>query len=130
VVLRALNRIGRSDLALRIIRERWGRRMVEKGETSTLEEWYHNGGWRDGPFTGFLRTGSHAGSACPADFLIRDLIGLEIVEPGCAKVRLAPRATDFDYDVTFPTPRGGDVRVECASGEICTESEGEVEVLR
>jgi len=117
VVLRALDKSENFPLAIDLIRRRWGKRMVEKGATSTYEEWYQNGSWRDGVFKGFLRTHSHAWSACPADFLIRRLIGLEILEKGCRKIKLSPKKTNFDYHVIFPTPLG-EITVECKSGEI------------
>lgn len=116
VVLQALDRIGRFDLALRIIQERWGGRMVDLGATSTYEEWGINGSWRSGEYRGFMRTLSHAWSAHPAEFLIRHLIGLEIVEPGCGKVRLRPREVPFDYTATFPTPRGPITVTKTAGG--------------
>lgn len=106
VVLSALDRIGRMDVALRIVKERWGGRMVSLGYTSTLEEWYQNGSWRSGEFKGFLRTHSHAWSACPAEFLVRTLAGFEIVTPGCACVCLTPREAAFDYEIVIPTPKG------------------------
>ena len=106
VVLDALARIGRMDLALAIIRQRWGGRMVERGATSTWEEWGINGSWRSGTYRGFLRTLSHAWSAHPAAFLIWALPGIEIVEPGCRAVRIRPHDVPLDYSVTFPTPLG------------------------
>jgi alpha-L-rhamnosidase len=106
VVLDALDQAGRFDLALQLIRDRWGKRMVEKGATSTYEEWGQNGSYRFGAFWGLLRTHSHAWSACPADFLIRNLLGLQILEPGCRCIAIAPRETGFDYRVVFPTPHG------------------------
>ena len=116
IVLSALERADRFDLALRLIRERWGKRMVAKGATSTYEEWYQNGSWRSGKFTGFLRTHSHAWSGCPAEFLIKNLMGLEIVEPGCSKVKLHPHKTPFDYQTTFPTQHGS-ITVKMKSGK-------------
>lgn len=106
VVLAALDRMQRSDVAIKLIRDRWGKRMLDKGATSVYEEWYNNGSWRNGEFDGFLRSHSHAWSACPANFLIRNLIGLEIIEPGCTKIRLAPKEPGFDYEVIFPLPKG------------------------
>lgn len=106
VVLNALDRIGRFDLALDLLRQRWGGRMVAKGCTSVLEEWYENGSYRHGEFCGFMRTHSHAWSACPAEFLIRNLMGLEILEPGCARIRLKPRDARTGYEAVYPTPRG------------------------
>ena len=91
--------------------------MVARGETSTLEEWYENGSWRSGNFAGFLRSHSHAWSACPAEFLTKNLIGLEILEPGCRKVRLAPKEVPFDYSVVYPTPLG-DIKVTYRDGKV------------
>ncbi|MHC4885579.1 MAG: family 78 glycoside hydrolase catalytic domain [Planctomycetota bacterium] len=116
VVLKALARAGRMELALRLIRERWGERMVARGLSSCTEEWGMNGSWRDGVYKGFERTLSHAWSACPAEFLIRDLIGLEIQTPGFSKVNLAPY-TGLDYQVIYPTPKG-DIQVSCQNGEV------------
>jgi len=106
VVLQALRRRGRTDLALRLLEDRWGKRMVDRGRTSCTEEWYENGSWRSGDWQGFQRTHSHAWSACPAEFLIAGLAGLEIREPGCRKVRITPYRAAFAYEVIYPTPRG------------------------
>jgi len=127
VVLGALDRAGRFDLALSMVRDRWGRRMVAHGATSTYEEWSCNGSWRSGEFVGFQRTHSHAWSACPASFLVRDLIGLTILEPGCGKVALAPHVTPFDYEAAFPTPRGT-IRVCCAGGKLRFDIPDAIEV--
>jgi hypothetical protein len=115
VVLDALARHGRMDIALKLIRERWGGRMVARGATSTYEEWGVNGSWRDGSYSGFMRTLSHAWSACPAMFLVWRLAGFEILAPGCADVAVTPVATPFDYEVTIPTP-GGAIRAACRGG--------------
>jgi hypothetical protein len=120
VVLQALDRLERFELALRLIDERWGQRMVDKGLSSCLEEWTNNGSWRTGRWGTVLRTQSHAWSAHPAEFLTRWLIGFEIVEPGCGKIRLQPRSVPFDYTVTYPTPRG-DIRVTCQDGDLGIE---------
>jgi len=106
VTLHALNRMGRFDLALDLIRERWGKRMVARGAKSTFEEWSDNGSPRSGEFAGVMRTHSHAWSACPAEFLIRHTMGLEILAPGCREIRLRPQETPFDYDAAYPTPLG------------------------
>ncbi len=58
-----------------------------------------------------------AWSGCPAEFLTRNLIGLEILEPGCVKVRLNPAKTPFDYTVAYPTPKGN-INVTCRAGQI------------
>ncbi|MFW5803540.1 MAG: family 78 glycoside hydrolase catalytic domain [Verrucomicrobiota bacterium] len=110
VVLAALRRAGRRDLALTMIRDRWGR-MLDRGQASCSEEWTVNGSWRSGKWSGFMRTLSHAWSACPAEFLIKDLAGIEIVEPGCTAVEVHPYQAPFPYSVVYPTPRG-DLRIE------------------
>lgn len=110
VVLDALRQRGQTDLALRLIDERWGRRMLDRGYTSCTEEWYHNGSWRDGDWQGFQRTHSHAWSACPTLFLTASLAGIEIIEPGCTRLRIRPHKAATPYEVVYPTPQG-DVRV-------------------
>lgn len=124
VLLPALDRLGRGDLALRIVRERWGERMVARGYTSTLEEWTQNGSRRFGTFKGFLRTHSHAWSGYPAEYLIRGLLGIEILEAGCRKVRARPRRTEFDYRAVFPTPLGT-IEGRCEGGRVSVEATGE-----
>jgi hypothetical protein len=128
IVLKALDRMGRFDLAIRLIRERWGKRMVNKGATSVYEEWYQNGSWRSGRFTGFLRTHSHAWSAYPAEFLIKHLMGLEITEPGCKQVKVKPKKTPFDYEAKYPTPYGV-IAVKQKAGNIEINSPDEIEIL-
>jgi hypothetical protein len=126
--LQALDRVGRFDLALRILDERWGKRMVDRGATSTYEEWYQNGSWRFGDFLGFLRSHSHAWSACPAEFLIKNLMGLVIVEPGCRRVRVSPQDVPFDYEAVYPTPLGA-IRVTKRGGDIRTEAPDAIEIV-
>jgi hypothetical protein len=131
VVLAGLRRAGRIDLALQLIRDRWGRRFVETGHTSTLEEWHQSGSWR-GPghsFYGMYRSLSHAWSAAPAEFLVRQLAGFEILQPGCGKVRLSPAETAFDYGVVIPTPRGR-IRVSRRSGRTTVQAPDGVAVER
>ena len=111
VTLQALKKIGEMDLAVKIIGDKWGNRMVNRGAKSCYEEWYLNGSWREGHFNGFMRTNSHAWSAHPAEFLIKDIAGIEIAEAGCKALDVSPYRGTFDYDITYPTPLG-DVRVE------------------
>lgn len=126
VVLDALALMGRNDLALALMRERWGKRMVDLGATSTYEEWSCNGSWRNGDFLGFQRTQSHAWSACPASFLVEKMMQLKILEPGCRVVSLDPLMTDFDYDVNYPTPRGT-IRASCKSGKLTVDVPSAIE---
>ncbi len=119
-VLQALKKMGRMDIALNIIRERWGKRMIGTGAKSTYEEWGQNGSWRNGEYDGFMRTNSHAWSAHPAEFLIKGLAGIEILEPGCGKIKVNAAKTDFDYSVVYPTPKGN-VNVEWKDGQMNVE---------
>ncbi len=128
VVLRALDRVGRFDLALRLVRRRWGRRFADRGFTSTPEEWTINGTWRDGSFKPIMRTLSHAWSAFPAEFLIKHLAGIEILEPGCSRVRARPRDVQFNYTAAFPTPHGP-VQIRHADGEFEFSAPEEVELV-
>lgn len=118
VVLKALSAAGRNDLALGLIRDRWGRRMVDLGSPSTHEEWSIHGSWRNGSeLTPIMRTLSHAWSAFPARWLIEYLAGVKIVWPGCRKMSVKPVIAPFDYVVAFPTPEG-EVVVSCKAGSI------------
>ena len=123
VVLKALRKARRIDLALDLIRERWGKRMVDLGMTSLVEEWNASASWR-GPgvsYSGIYRSLSHAWSGCPAEFLIRQLTGFEIIEPGCKRIRLEPYKADFDYCTTIPTPRG-DIGVQWQGGKLTVDA--------
>jgi len=129
VVLRGLRNAGRTDLALDLIRERWGGRMLDKGHSSVVEEWNPSGSFRGSGnrYYGIFRTLSHAWSGCPAEFLVHHLTGFEVVEPGCAAVRLAPFEADFDYAVNLPTPRG-DIAVTRKSGRTDVNAPDAIEV--
>lgn len=154
VSLKAFSACDRRDLALRYVTERWGRRMVDRGMTSVTEEWTASGSWRGrnrrhmgqagheppfmpvgawhGPasrYVGMYRSLSHAWSAAPAEFLIRDMAGFRILTPGCSRIELNPFAADFDYQVTVPTPRG-DVRVAWHDGTLTVDAPDGVEVVR
>ena len=124
IVLEALQLSGRMDLAIKLIRERWGKRMVDRGRTSCTEEWGENGSWRGRDYSGFLRTHSHAWSGCCAEFLIRHLAGLEFVDPGAKTLKIVPYQGDFDYSISYPVPSGL-VTVEYQDGKLsCHASDG------
>jgi hypothetical protein len=116
-VLLALEKAGRMDLAMKMLVDRWGGRMADTGTTSCHEEWGINGSWRHGQYSGFMRTLSHAWSAYPADFLIRRLAGLEILEPGCSRIRLDPVRIGADYELAIPLP-AGEAAVRVRGGKI------------
>lgn len=102
-VIKALAEAGRFDLAMRIVRERWGKRWADKGYTSTPENWalfYCNGD------ISTQHTHSHAWSAGPCEFLMRYLLGIEIVTPGFREIRLNPQTPDHDCSLRLLTPQG------------------------
>lgn len=129
-MLQALDKAGRFDVALRIMEDRWIKRMVNRGATSTYEEWGYNGTWRNGRnFAGILRSQSHAWSAFPAEFLQKHLAGLEILEAGCGKVKIEPKEVSFDYDIVFPLPQGN-VNVKKKGAKITIEAPERVAVIK
>lgn len=105
-VLLALKQVGRMDLALKILRDRWGARMADRGATSAYEEWGINGSYRAGPYAGFMRTLSHAWSAFPAEFLTMHVAGMRILEPGCVRLSFDPADIGADYRIEIPLPTG------------------------
>lgn len=126
--LQALKKMGRIDIALDYIKDRWGKRMVGKGAKSCYEEWYENGSWRFGQFTGFMRTHSHAWSAHPAEFLIKDLAGIDILEPGCNKLSVKPMKTEFDYKIVYPI-LSGQLIIQCENGKVKIINESSSEII-
>jgi hypothetical protein len=117
-VLKALDTAGRFPTALAIVRRRWGW-MLDRGQTSASEEWGRHGSWRRGDeYAPIMRTESHAWSAAPAEFLTRILAGIEILEPGCRKLKVSPKTNDpASYTVAFPTPLGT-VKIENRQGDV------------
>ncbi|MDP0497751.1 MAG: family 78 glycoside hydrolase catalytic domain, partial [Verrucomicrobiota bacterium JB024] len=128
-VMQALDAVGEFDLAMDILRERWGSRMVDPGYETALEEWSCLGSPRNGQFEGFLRSQSHAWSAAPVYFLIDNLIGLKILKPGGKRIVLEPRMVGADYRVRRPLA-GGWLTVECCEGEVRVETPPDVELLK
>jgi alpha-L-rhamnosidase len=116
VVLEGLWKVGRTDLAMKIIEQRWGVRFVDRGHDTCLEEWTCNGSWRFGPWLNIQRTTSHAWSACVSEFLRRRVAGIELLEPGGGKVRVTPYEADHAYTITTPLV-GGTVTVDYQPGK-------------
>ena len=103
MILTALDKVGRFDLVLRLIRERWGKRWASLGYTTTPEHWarFYCSSERNN-----MPSHSHAWSGGPAELLTHQLLGIEIVEPGFKAIRLAPKQPDFEVTVALSTPRG------------------------
>jgi alpha-L-rhamnosidase len=105
VVLRSLAIHGNTDLALKIIRERYGA-LLAAGGTSLWEMWEVGR-----PHTTGINldstSASHAWGAAPLAFFHEFILGLRILEPGWKKVRLSPQLGDLPYaEGIVPTPLG------------------------
>lgn len=93
-VYRALARAGRFDLALRLMRDRYGP-MLRRGATTLWES--------------FEPTASlcHGFSATPVYQLSTEVLGVAPLEPGFRRFRLAPTPVDLTWARgTVPTVRG------------------------
>lgn len=58
-------------------------------------------------YQGFRHSLCHGWAGGPTAFLSRYVLGVEILEPGCRKIRINPNLDKLKYDkVTYPTPFG------------------------
>ena len=125
-MLEALAKAGRQDEAMDIIRDFWGG-MLDLGATTFWEDfdldWAKNAGPIDrlpregeddihADFGGYCYVG-HRHSLChgwasgPTAWMSRHLLGVEILEPGCRKVRVKPYLGDLEWmEGAYPTPYG------------------------
>ncbi len=82
------------------------RRLLELGVTT----------WPEDPATG--RSDCHAWSNAASYHLIRTVLGVSVLEPGCARLRIAPHLAGLAHvSGAFVTPRGPAL-VEYASGDL------------
>lgn len=137
-VLRAMKNGGFGNDAIKIMREYWGA-MLDYGATTFWEDfdidWVTDktvgidkvvpDGMLDihgdcGKFcyTQFRHSLCHGWASGPTSFLSQCITGIEILEPGCKKVRVKPELCGFEYIKTkYPTPFGI-IEVEAEKG--CT----------
>lgn len=125
-VLLCLARLGKVDKALDIIRGYWGA-MLDLGATTFFEdfdiEWMQNAGRIDeivpeGKIDVHTSYGKHCykklrHSLChgwasgPVPFLTRYVLGVEVLELGCKKIKISPNLCDLEWvKGTYPTPYG------------------------
>ena len=74
-------------------------------------------------YKGFRHSLCHGWSSAPTAFLAEEVLGIRISEPGCKKIRIAPRLGNLEWaEGKYPTPYGT-VTVSCKNlgGEIKTE---------
>lgn len=101
--LEAMALAGRHEELLGTIREYW-RPQVEAGATTFWEAYWPEKDRK-------TRSHCHAWSAAPTYFLPREILGVKPLEPGYARVRIAPHPCDLRWaHGRVPTPRGV---VEC-----------------
>jgi len=153
-VLQARAMAGDYQGALDVIRQYWGA-MLDLGATTFWEDfdlqWTTNaaridelvgegkkdihGDFGNYCYKGFRHSLCHGWAAGPTAWLSEHVLGVKIVAPGCAVVRIEPHLGDLDWvEGTFPTPRGV-IKVrhrKQTDGRIETKIEAppEIQVLR
>ncbi|HZJ13686.1 MAG TPA: alpha-L-rhamnosidase C-terminal domain-containing protein [Chthoniobacteraceae bacterium] len=125
-VLQALAKAGEMDAALDIVRTYWGA-MLDRGATTFWEDfdlaWLEGSGRIDeltasgkkdlhGDFgaycyEGFRHSFCHGWASGPTAFLSQQVLGVKPLDPGFARVRIAPQLGSLKWaEGTYPTPRG------------------------
>lgn len=125
-VLKAKALLGEYDESLELIKNYWGA-MLSRGATTFWEdfdvEWLENSGRIDeetpkgkkhihGDFGKHcyeqLRLSlCHGWASGPTPYLMEEIGGLEILEPGCKSIRVSPKLSGLDWlRVAYPTPYG------------------------
>ena len=125
-ILRAAAKTAGIEPALAMLKEYYGG-MLKAGATTFWEDfdldWLRDGSRIDkvlqpgeydihsdnGRFcyVGLRHSLCHGWSAGPAAFLAENILGIEIIEPGCRKVRIQPQLGHLQWvEGTYPTPYG------------------------
>ena len=142
-MLEALAKAGQYDQALDIISKYWGG-MLDVGATTFWEdfdlEWTKNAGRIDefvpegkddihGDFGGYCYVGfrhslCHGWASGPTAWMSHHILGVDVMEPGCKKVRITPHLGKLQWvEGTYPTPSGEVIRikhVKLPNGEVKT----------
>jgi len=134
-MLEAMAKAGNYEGAMDVIRNFWGA-MLDMGATTFWEDfnvdWLENAapidalvpeGKKDihGDFgaycyVGFRHSLCHGWASGPTSWLSRHVLGVEVVEPGCKVVRIAPNLGDLEWaEGSFPTPYG-DIKLSHKKG--------------
>lgn len=125
-MLQSLALAGEYETAMDIISQYWGG-MLDMGATTFWEdfnmEWLENAARLDeitpagkkdihGDFgaycyPGFRHSFCHGWSSGPTAWLSEHVLGVKIVDPGCAKVKIEPHLGNLEWvEGTVPTPKG------------------------
>jgi alpha-L-rhamnosidase len=138
-VLQARAKAGDYQGCLDTIRQYWGA-MLDLGATTFWEDfnldWVPNAGRIDElvpagktdihatyggySYKGFRNSLCHGWASGPTAWLSQQVLGVQIVEPGCRTVRIEPHLGDLEWaEGTFPTPKGPiKIRHEKHNGKI------------
>jgi len=125
-VLQARAKAGDYQGCLDVIRQYWGA-MLDLGATTFWEdfnlEWTGNaagidelvppgkkdihGDFGNYCYKGFRHSLCHGWASGPTAWLSEHVLGIQVVEPGCRVVKIAPHLADLKWaEGTFPTPEG------------------------
>lgn len=125
-MLRAMAAAGDYRGAIDMIRQYWGA-MIDLGATTFWEdfnmEWLPDasridelvpvgkkdihGDYGAYCYKGFRHSLCHGWASGPTSWLSEYVLGVQVVEPGCRAVRIAPHLGDLEWvEGTFPTPYG------------------------
>ena len=125
-VLLALSKMGRTKEALEIVRGYWGA-MLDLGATTFWEDfdidWAQNAGRIDEIvpedkidvhtsygkhcYIKLRHSLCHGWASGPAPFLMRHILGVEVLDAGCKKIKISPNLCGLEWvKGTYPTPYG------------------------
>ena len=125
-MLEAMAAAGRYAEAMDMIRSYWGG-MLDLGATTFWEDFDLS--WKDNAaridslvpegkkdvhkdyggycYKGFRHSLCHGWASGPTSWLSRHVLGIEILSPGCRRIRVTPHLGDLEWvEGTFPTPSG------------------------
>ena len=146
-MLEAMSAAGEQQRALDTVRDYWGG-MLDVGATSFWEDfdlaWTNNcfridelpvagkkdihGDYGNYCYKGFRHSLCHGWSAGPAAWCFRRVLGIEILEPGCKRLRIRPDLGDLEWaEGEMALPTGETIKVRA-----CRKGPGapEVEITR
>ena len=125
-MLEALAKAGRHQDAIDIMRTFWGG-MLDLGATSFWEDfniaWMDNAAridemvpegkvdvhatYGDYCYKSFRHSFCHGWASGPLPWMMHNILGVKVLEPGCAKVCVTPHLGDLEWaEGTYPTPHG------------------------
>ncbi|WP_080904438.1 alpha-L-rhamnosidase C-terminal domain-containing protein [Parabacteroides sp. Marseille-P3160] len=125
-MLRAMAAAGNYQGALDVIRQYWGA-MLDLGATTFWEDfnmdWLQDAARIDEPvppgkvdihkkygnycYKGYRHSFCHGWASGPTAWLSEQVLGVQVIEPGCRTVRITPHLGDLQWvEGAFPTPYG------------------------